>query len=168
MHADNPRSYQDFTFPAGSSWEYLVASGFPASAAEFRSVSSRPNGLFSRAAGPVSFGSQGRGFSFDVTSVAFFAFAPGAAETLQVDVSLLMADGYTETHSFDVQNGALDSAAGPTLLGAAQLGAFKDLVQVAVAVWVSYDQYSGEGVPAQFVLDDVEYVKRSCGGGTGY
>lgn len=78
-----------------------------------------------------------------------------------------MADGYTESHSFDVQNAALNSTLAPTLLGAAQLGAFKDLVQVAVAVWVSYDQSSGEGVPAQFVLDDVEYVKRSCGGGGG-
>lgn len=100
-----------------------------------------------------------------MTSVAFFAFASGTEATLQVEVILLMADDYTETHFFDVQNSGLNNTSSPTLLGAAQLGAFKDLVEVAVAVWVSYDHDSGDGVPAQFVLDDVEYVKRSCGGG---
>lgn len=74
-----------------------------------------------------------------------------------------MADGYTATQFFDVQNAARDPHAAPTVLGPAELGAFKDLVEVTLAVWVSYDAATGEGVSAAFVLDDIEYVKRSCG-----
>lgn len=74
-----------------------------------------------------------------------------------------MADGYVEMRYFDVQNGARDPAAAPAVLGPADLGAFKDLVEVSVAVWASFDQAAGDGVSAQFVLDDIEYVRRSCG-----
>lgn len=157
-----PHSYQDFNFPANSTWEYLTPGAFPPSAAEFRSASSCPNALLSRTHGPVSFNSLGRNFSFDITSATFFAFAPGGADTLMVEVGLRMADGYTEMHYLDVQNGAHDGAS-PTVLGPAELGAFKDLVEVTVVVWASYDQKAGDGVSAAFVLDDVEYVKRACG-----
>lgn len=72
-----------------------------------------------------------------------------------------MADGYTETHYFEVPNGALGASA-PLVISADQLSGFKDLVEVQVSAWVSYDNYAGTGVSGEFVIDDIVYVKRSC------
>lgn len=127
---------------------------------------SHPNGLLSRSSGLVSFGSSGRGFSFDITSVALLAFADDGLssdnDALLVEVVLRMADGYAETLFFEVPNGAADGAV-PVLLEGADLNGFVDLVEVAVAVWQSYDYNTGEGNPAAFVVDDLAYVKRTCG-----
>lgn len=78
-----------------------------------------------------------------------------------VEVKLTMVDGYTEMHYFDASNSALDVST-PLILGKDELSGFKDLVEVQVVVWETYDQYADKGVTAQFVLDDVEFVKRSC------
>lgn len=78
-----------------------------------------------------------------------------------------MADEYTETLFFTVENSALN-ATGPVVFGEDEFGEFKDLVSVSVAVWQSYDNITGEGNPADFVLDDIQYVKRRCSNGTSY
>lgn len=161
-----PLEYQDFKFSGSAGWQYFSNVSYPANSTELRSIGSAPNAILSRSYGLVSFGSEDRGFSFDLTSVSFFAFTAKEAttanttQTLLVEIGVTRADTSTDVYYLHTQNGALNATAAAEKVELAHIGDFEDLVDVSVAVWQSFDNSTREGNPAAFVLDDIAYVKR--------
>ncbi|KAI5845594.1 hypothetical protein DFP73DRAFT_546671 [Morchella snyderi] len=167
-----PLEYQDFKFSGSAGWQYFSNTTYPANSTELRGIGSPTNAILSRSYGLVSFGSEDRGFSFDLTSVSFFAFTSKEAttanttQTLLVEIEVLRTDTSTDVYYIHTQNGALNATVAAQKVELAPIGDFEDLVDVSVAVWQSFDNSTREGNPAAFVLDDIAYIKRlECASG---